>query len=88
MNVTNRSAGTKAENERRTKNSKMKNGKPEEITRKENTRHAKMPVSQRAKQFMPFAAVTGLDAALHAKEQEMEQLRKEFEGNEDFSDRI
>ena len=32
---------------------------------------AKMPVSQRAKQFMPFAAVTGLDEALLAKEREL-----------------
>ena len=31
----------------------------------------KMPVSQRAKQFMPFAAVTGLEKALKAKEEEM-----------------
>lgn len=37
-------------------------------------RHAKMPVRQRAKQFMPFNAVVGLDAALREKERE-----KEFE---------
>ena len=30
-----------------------------------------MPVSQRAKQFMPFAAVTGLDDALRRKEREL-----------------
>ena len=30
-----------------------------------------MPISQRAKQFMPFAAVTGLEAALAAKEAEL-----------------
>ncbi len=30
-----------------------------------------MPVSQRAKQFMPFAAVTGLDEALRRKEREL-----------------
>jgi hypothetical protein len=30
-----------------------------------------MPVKQRAKQFMPFAAVTGLDDALREKEQEI-----------------
>ena len=59
-----------------------------EIQRQENTRHAKMPVSQRAKQFMPFAAVTGLDAALLEKEQEMEHLREKFEGNEEFSGSI
>lgn len=33
--------------------------------------HAKMPPSQRAKQFMPFAALTGLPAALRRKEYEM-----------------
>ena len=32
----------------------------------------KMPVAQRAKQFMPFAAVTGLEVALRQKEQEVE----------------
>ena len=32
---------------------------------------AKMPVSQRAKQFMPFDAVSGLQQALRAKEHEM-----------------
>lgn len=31
-----------------------------------------MPVSQRAKQFMPFAAVTGLEEALRKKEHEMD----------------
>lgn len=30
-----------------------------------------MPVAQRAKQFMPFAAVTGLDSALRKKEHEL-----------------
>jgi hypothetical protein len=34
-------------------------------------RRPKMPVKQRAKQFMPFAAVTGLDDALREKEQEI-----------------
>jgi hypothetical protein len=33
-----------------------------------------MPASQRAKQFMPFKAVVGLDAALREKERQ-----KEFE---------
>ena len=32
-----------------------------------------MPIELRAKQFMPFAAVTGLEAALREKEQEGEQ---------------
>ena len=31
----------------------------------------KMPVSERAKQFMPFAALTGLPAALKKVEEEM-----------------
>jgi hypothetical protein len=33
----------------------------------------KMPRSQRAKQFMPFKAVSGLDEALRQKEAEAEQ---------------
>ena len=33
---------------------------------------AKMPVEQRAKQFMPFAAVTGLDEAIRRVEHEFE----------------
>ena len=32
-----------------------------------------MPVSQRAKQFAPFAAITGLDYALRKKEEEHRQ---------------
>ena len=32
-----------------------------------------MPISQRAKQFAPFAAVGGLDAALRMKEEEHRQ---------------
>ena len=47
--------------------------------RKPNTKHARMPVSQRAKQFMPFSAVVGLDAALREKERE-----KEFEAENDY----
>lgn len=31
----------------------------------------KMPASQRAKQFLPFAAVQGLDIALAKKEEEV-----------------
>lgn len=37
----------------------------------ESKRRDKMPVSERAKQFMPFAAVKGLDEALKRKEKEM-----------------
>ncbi len=31
----------------------------------------KMPVAQRAKQFMPFKAVAGLDEAIRKKEEEL-----------------
>ena len=31
----------------------------------------KMPLEQRAKQFIPFSALSGLEAALKAKEREM-----------------
>lgn len=34
---------------------------------------AKMPIAQRAKQFMPFKAVAGLDEALRKKEQEIDR---------------
>lgn len=34
----------------------------------------KMPVSLRAKQFMPFRAVTGLEEALRLKEEEISEL--------------
>ena len=34
----------------------------------------KMPLSQRAKQFLPFDAVTGLQQALRKKEAEMGQI--------------
>ena len=40
--------------------------------RVENKIRAKMPVEQRAKQFMPFAAVTGLDEAIKRVELEFE----------------
>lgn len=35
-------------------------------------KHPKMPIEKRAKQFMPFAAVTGLEKALAEKEKEVE----------------
>ena len=35
-----------------------------------------MPVSERAKQFMPFAAVTGLTQALEKKERELMRVEK------------
>lgn len=38
----------------------------------ENKKRGKMPVAQRAKQFMPFAAVTGLDEAIRRVELEFE----------------
>ena len=34
----------------------------------------KMPVSERAKQFMPFAALKGYEEALRAKELEFEEM--------------
>lgn len=41
---------------------------------------SKMPVSQRAKQFAPFAAVGGLDIALRRKEEEhRRQLESEIQ---------
>ena len=36
-----------------------------------NKIRSKMPIEERAKQFSPFAAVTGLDKALARKEREM-----------------
>lgn len=36
----------------------------------------KMPLSQRAKQFLPFDAVKGLQQALRAKEYEVEAIEK------------
>ena len=36
----------------------------------------KMPISERAKQFAPFAAIRGLEAALHRKEEEMKKQQK------------
>ena len=41
-----------------------------------NKIHPKMPVSQRAKQFMPFAALDGLEEALAQKERELTQVSK------------
>ncbi|MBQ9180307.1 MAG: hypothetical protein IJ132_05845 [Firmicutes bacterium] len=40
----------------------------------ENKPRAKMPISQRAKQFMPFDAVSGLREALREKDREHEML--------------
>ncbi len=36
-----------------------------------NSKRPKMPVSERAKQFMPFAALSGLPEALRKVEEEM-----------------
>jgi len=38
--------------------------------------HAKMPASQRAKQFMPFDALTGLRQALKEKEKEKTRVKR------------
>ena len=52
----------------------------------ENKPRAKMPISQRAKQFMPFDAVSGLREAIREKEREHEMLlemdREPFEEDE------
>ena len=46
------------------------------------TARLKMPVSQRAKQFAPFKAVTGLDEALERKRREMEyEEERELSGD-------
>ena len=42
------------------------------------THHPKMPISQRAKQFMPFSALSGLGRALAEKEREMNAEKKEI----------
>lgn len=39
----------------------------------------KMPIAERAKQFAPFAAIRGLEAALKKKEHElMKQIKLEY----------
>ena len=42
-------------------------------SRKPLEQRTKMPIEQRAKQFMPFAAVTGLDKALAEVERQERQ---------------
>lgn len=39
----------------------------------------KMPISERAKQFMPFAALKGLPEALEKKEKELEQVSSGYD---------
>lgn len=42
----------------------------------------KMTKSERAKQFMPFSALTGLEEALHAVEEQIEQQQEPgYEGD-------
>lgn len=48
---------------------------------------AAMPAAQRAKQFAPFAAVTGLEEALRRKEAEMGQVDR-AELSEEMGDEI
>ncbi|MCM1055363.1 MAG: YolD-like family protein [Bacteroides sp.] len=43
----------------------------------------RMPISERAKQFSPFAAVTGLEAALERKERELAKIEKTELSEED-----
>ena len=52
-----------------------------------NTPRSKMPVSERAKQFSPFAAVKGLDLALANKERELAKKPK-IEPSDDMSEDI
>lgn len=47
----------------------------------------KMPVSERAKQFSPFAAVTGLEKALEREEKRMERVEK-IELSEESADKL
>lgn len=42
----------------------------------EHKQRAKMPASQRAKQFMPFAAVKGLEKAIAEQEQQLNHLEQ------------
>lgn len=42
----------------------------------EHKQRAKMPVSQRAKQFMPFAAVKGLEKAIAEQEQKLNHMEQ------------
>lgn len=42
----------------------------------------KMPISERAKQFAPFAAIRGLEEALRKKEEEIKQKEKPKKENE------
>lgn len=43
---------------------------------KSGVRRKKMSIEQRAKQFMPFSALTGLDELLRQKEWEVETRQK------------
>ena len=47
---------------------------------------AKMPNSQRSKQFLPFAALKGYEEALRKKELEIERKRAESEKGETIMD--
>lgn len=52
---------------------RMRKRKETHRTHCENeSRRSAMPVAKRAKQFMPFSAVQGLQEALHRKEAEIE----------------
>lgn len=47
---------------------------------------AKMPIEVRAKQFMPFSAVSGLDEALEKKLKEYQEKQKNTTEDPTFSD--
>ena len=44
--------------------------------KRKESKYPKMPLDQRAKQFMPFKAVTGLEEALRRKEEEVESYKE------------
>ena len=45
-------------------------------TGEKGEKRPKMPIGKRAKQFMPFSALVGLEEALHKKEWEVETKQK------------
>jgi len=49
-------------------------------------KHVRMPVSQRAKQFAPFAALTTFDSAIEDEEIKHEKLQKKVLSEESMSE--
>ncbi len=50
------------------------------------TKHAKMPREERAKQFLPFAALKGYPEALREKEEEIRRAYEEEEAEKKDSE--